>query len=147
MPMLRQNNIKKKKKKESLQDWSNGYRNPVVVFLFLRTCLWCEVVFVLRSRWLGTSLSGTVQVMNSGQLTGGGTRLHLFFFPFWLRVFILPPRSWRVREGEKWKGERTGSERWEWRGSGKSVQHGSSWRSWLGAWGAQEPSRTESPSC
>lgn len=84
MSMLRQSNVKKRKSarvKWCVQEFCCCF------FLFLRTCHWCEVVFVLHSRQLGTSLSGTVQVIYSGHLTGGGTRLHLF--SFWLSVFIL----------------------------------------------------------
>lgn len=55
-------------------------------------------------------------------------RAALVFLPFLISVFILPPRSWRVREGEKLKGERTGSERLGLRGAGNSVQHGACWR-------------------
>lgn len=142
MPVLRQNNIKKKK--ESLQDWSNAHRNSVVVFLFLRTCHWCEVVFVLHSRWLGTSLSGTVQVIYSGQRTGGGTRLCLFFFAFWLSMFVLHQghRVWGNTEGEevKLKGKRMCRRKWKLNSPGNSVQNSTFWRSSFSAGIAQESS-------
>lgn len=132
------------KKKESLQDWSNAHRNSVVVFLFLRTCHWCEVVFVLHSRWLGTSLSGTVQVIYSGQLTGGGTRLHLFFFAFWLSMFILHQGHsvcGNTRGEEiQLKRERMCSKKWKLNSPGSSVQSSTFRRGSFSAGIAQESS-------
>lgn len=89
----------------------------LLLFLFLRTCHSYEVVFVLRSRWRWTSLSGTAQVMDLGQLTGGGTGLHLFFFPFWWNGLVLQQDRGMVgRKGgekEKLKGKRVWKKRWK----------------------------------
>lgn len=116
----------------------------LLFFLFLRTCHWCEVVFVLHSWWLGTSLSGTVQVIYSGQLAGGGTRLRLFFFPFWLSVFISHQDHsvWGRTGGEeeKLKGKRECNKRGKLKSPGNCMQHSACWRSRFSAWRAWEPS-------
>lgn len=117
MTMLRQNNMKKKKKRKKAYKPKAMHTGILLLFLFLRTCHSCEVVFVLRSRWRWTSLSGTAQVMDLGQLTGGGTGLHLFFFPFWWNGLVLQ-QDWGMvgRKGggkEKFKGKRGWKKWWK----------------------------------
>lgn len=101
-------------------------------------------MFVLHSRWLGTSLSGTVQVIYSGQRTGGGTRLCLFFFAFWLSMFVLHQghRVWGNTGGEevKLKGKRMCRRKWKLNSPGNSVQNSTFWRSSFSAGIAQESS-------
>lgn len=138
MSMLRQSNIKKRKSarvKWCVQEFCCCF------FLFLRTCHWCEVVFVLHSQWLGTSLSGTIQVIYSGHLTRGGTRLHLFFFSFWLSAFILHEgrTTWGRTGGEKLKGKRMCNRRWKSKSPVNCIQHKTCCRRLFGGWWAREP--------